>query len=104
MALLKLGLIIILALLHAIALIYTLLVWKPNPHTPLIFFSISSTIFMCFCVDLARDELQNIAFYPVTNLIFLSSFTMCCIVSKAKEIRSYWPVVQFFALTYYLLH
>lgn len=55
MGMLKLGIIAALAALHVLALMYTLLVWKPNPNTPFMFFAISTTIFMCFCVDLARD-------------------------------------------------
>ena len=52
---LKFVLIIGLALLHAVALIYTLLIWKPNPKVPFIFLCLSTTIFSCLCVDLARD-------------------------------------------------
>lgn len=62
------------------------------------------TMFMCLCVDLARDELQKIAYYPLTNLIFLTAFTLSCILSKISLTKKYWPFVQFAAVLYYILH
>lgn len=52
---LKFILIIGLAFFHAIALIYTLLIWKPDPKIPFIFLCLSANLFSCLCVDLARD-------------------------------------------------
>lgn len=100
----KLIIIVIEAILHTIATIFVLLVWKPNPHIPIVFLSISMGMFMCLCVDLAREEFQKVAYYPLSNLIFLVTFTLSCFMSKNTLTKSYWPFVQFIAVLYYVLH
>lgn len=53
---LRLILILLLAVLNAGALIYTLLIWTHNPRIQLpTYLAISTVIFSCLVVDLARD-------------------------------------------------
>lgn len=52
---LRLILILFLAVLNAGALIYTLLIWTPNPRIPSTYLAISTVVFSCLVVDLARD-------------------------------------------------
>ena len=40
-------------------------------------------------------------YYSVTNLVFLSSFTMACVLGKLWKM---WPVVQICAIGFYVGH
>lgn len=101
---LRLILILLIAVLNAAALIYTLLIWVPNPRIPSTYLAISTVIFSCLVVDLARDELQTIVYYPLTNLIFLLTFSISCIAQILPVLSQYWSAVRLAAVTYYLLH
>ena len=62
--------------------------------------AISVCIFWPLGSDLISDELQKIAYYPVTNLIWLGTFIVCTLLTN-HSLQTY--IVRIVYLIYYLL-